>query len=215
MSLTSNPHYPLTVLSQTRRRYLRSLLQSAQRGEALDNHAPPPTLRKVSSRQPLRIIPGYTVLVVDTNILLSSLSVFASLVESHRWTIVVPLPVIMELDGLATNSSPLGEAATNAVVYITSQIRTHGLSLKVQTSKGNYLATLTVRTEQLQFAGATGTSDMDRNVDDLILKAAIWQDEHWVDRSAILGQDVTENTADAVKVVLLSLDRNRKSERRD
>jgi protein SMG6 len=215
VSLPSNPHRPLTISSQTRRRYLRSLLQSAQRGEALDNHAPPPTLRKVSSRQPLRIIPGYTVLVVDTNILLSSLSVFASLVESHRWTIVVPLPVIMELDGLATNSSPLGEAATNAVAYITSQIRTHGLSLKVQTSKGNYLATLTVRTEQLQFAGATGTTDMDRNMDDLILKAAIWQDEHWVDRSALLGQDVTENTADAVKVVLLSLDRNRKSERRD
>lgn len=121
----------------------------------------------------------------------------------------------MELDGLATNSSPLGEAATNAVAYITSQIRTHGLSLKVQTSKGNYLATLTVRTEQLQFAGATGATDMDRNMDDLILKAAIWQDEHWVDRSALLGQDVTEHTADAVKVVLLSLDRNRKSKHHD
>ena len=117
----------------------------------------------------------------------------------------------MELDGLATNSSPLGEAATKAVTYITSQIRAHGLSLKVQTSKGNYLTTLTVRTEQLQFAGAAGTIDMDRNMDDLILRAAIWQDEHWVDRSTLLGQKVAENAADAVKVVLLSLDRNRKS----
>lgn len=148
---------------------------------------------------------------MDTNILLASLSIFASLVESHRWTIVVPLPVIMELDGLATNPSALGEAATKAVTYITSQIRTHGLSLKVQTSKGNYLTTLTVRTEELQFAGAAGTTDMDRNVDDLILRAAIWQDEHWVDRSTLLGQKVAENAAVAVKVVLLSLDRNRKS----
>ena len=50
-------------------------------------------------------------------------------------------------------------------------------------------------------------------MDDLILKAAIWQEEHWVDRSAMLkydrrdGEDVTR----AVKVVLLSLDRNRQS----
>ena len=136
---------------------------------------------------------------------------FASLVESLRWTIVVPLPVIMELDGLATNSSPLGEAAQNAIAYITSHIRTHGLSLKVQTSKGNYLTTLTIRTEQLQLVGATGTVDMDRNVDDLILRVAIWQDEHWIDRSALHGQKAPEDTADAVKVVLLSLDRNRES----
>jgi protein SMG6 len=44
-------------------------------------------------------------------------------------------------------------------------------------------------------------------MDDLILKAAIWQDDHWVDRSALLKAD-TLVAADAVKVVLLSLDRN-------
>ncbi|KAJ3825018.1 hypothetical protein F5880DRAFT_1622927 [Lentinula raphanica] len=33
---------------------------------------------------------------IDTNILLSSLSMFSSLVESKSWTVVVPLPVIME-----------------------------------------------------------------------------------------------------------------------
>ena len=42
----------------------------------------------------------------------------------------------------------------------------------------------------------------------LILKAAIWQDEHWVDRSALLknAHPVRDET-NAVKVVLLSLDR--------
>ena len=50
-------------------------------------------------------------------------------------------------------------------------------------------------------------------MDDLILKAAIWQDEHWVDRSAFLrieqSTERTEETKGAAKVVLLSLDRNR------
>ena len=44
-------------------------------------------------------------LLVDTNILLSSLSEFSSLVESGRWTVVVPLPVIMELDSQSSNMS--------------------------------------------------------------------------------------------------------------
>ena len=39
------------------------------------------------------------VLVVDTNILLCSLSMLASVIESLCWTI------IMELDGLSANSS--------------------------------------------------------------------------------------------------------------
>ena len=38
---------------------------------------------------------------MDTNTLLSSLSLFNALGESVKWTVVVPLPVIMELDGLA------------------------------------------------------------------------------------------------------------------
>jgi len=110
----------------------------------------------------------------------------------------------MELDGLANNPTPLGQAAQAAMQYITSSIRTYSTSLKVQTSKGNYLTTLTIRTEEIDFS----SGNIERNMDDLILKAAIWQDEHWADRSSILG--VTgQDTNGAVKVVLLSLDRNR------
>ncbi|KAJ3833216.1 PIN domain-containing protein, partial [Lentinula raphanica] len=122
------------------------------------------------------IVAGYTLLVIDTNILLSSLSMFSSLVESKSWTVVVPLPVIMELDGLRSNSSPeLSEAARAALDYITSHILSHSLSLKIQTSKGNYLSNLNVRIEDVNFTN-------DRSMDDLILKAAIWHDEHWSDR---------------------------------
>ncbi|KAJ7063093.1 hypothetical protein C8F01DRAFT_1209464 [Mycena amicta] len=160
------------------------------------------------ARAALPIIPGYTILVIDTNILLSSLSMFSTLVESSQWTVVVPLPVIMELDGLSSNPSQLGEAAQAAMTYLSSHIRTHAISLKVQTSKGNYLTSLNVRAEQVDFTdGRT-----ERNMDDLILKAAIWQDEHWVDRSAILKSDAVASD-NAVKVVLLSLDRNPASEK--
>ena len=51
-------------------------------------------------------------------------------------------------------------------------------------------------------------ANVEKNMDDLILKAAIWQDDHWVDRSAMLKAE-TVVASDAVKVVLLSLDRNR------
>ncbi|KAH9951368.1 hypothetical protein B0H21DRAFT_718709 [Amylocystis lapponica] len=196
---------------KARRRYLQSLLQSDQRGglSSTGSRRRPrsSTVRKpLPSRQPLRVLPGYSILVLDTNILLSSLTIVSTLVESIRWTIVIPLPVIMELDGLATNKSPLGEAASAALDYITSHIRSHSTSLKVQTSRGNYLASLTVRTEQVEFA--RDEASWERNMDDLILRAAIWQEEHWVDRSDLLkSEGPVRDTAGAPKVVLLSFDR--------
>ena len=98
----------------------------------------------------LRVVPEYNVLVIDTNIPFSSLSIFASLVESLCWTILVPLAVITEPGGIATNNLPLGEAATAAVEYIGSHMRSHTGSLKVQTS--NYHQTLSIRSEQVEFA---------------------------------------------------------------
>ncbi|KAG1754234.1 hypothetical protein EDB19DRAFT_1665358 [Suillus lakei] len=153
----------------------------------------------------VKALKAYTILVLDTNIILSSLSAVASIIESLRWTVVLPVPVIMELDGLSLNPSKLGEAAQEAIAYITSHVRSHSTSLKVQTSKGNYLMSLSVRTEQVDL---TDEDSWDRCMDDLILKAAIWQDEHWVDRSALLkNAPPVRDDANAVKVVLLSLDR--------
>jgi protein SMG6 len=55
-------------------------------------------------------------LVIDTNILLSSLSSLASILEHSEWTIVVPVPVIMELDGLSSNTAQLEEAGRAAMI---------------------------------------------------------------------------------------------------
>ncbi len=48
-------------------------------------------------------------------------------------------------------------------------------------------------------------------MDDLILRTALWQDRHWVDRSAMLkGGDSVKGAASVAKVVLLSSNRMRK-----
>jgi hypothetical protein len=39
----------------------------------------------------------------------------APVIESLRWTVIVPVPVIKELDGLSSNSSQLGEASQAAM----------------------------------------------------------------------------------------------------
>ena len=131
-----------------------------------------------------------------------------SLVESLKWTVVIPLPVIMELDGLGSTSTPLGDAAKAAAASIVSHLRTHGTSLKILTSKGNYLTNLNVRTEQVDFEG--DEASWERNMDDLILRAAIWQTEHWVDRSKFLKvPDASVDNTGACKVALLTFDRMR------
>ncbi|EIW85261.1 hypothetical protein CONPUDRAFT_141912 [Coniophora puteana RWD-64-598 SS2] len=191
---------------KARRQYLRSMLASSGRTGSGIRHDRVRRNRTIKPQHNLKIVPGYTNLVLDTNILLSSLSIISSIVQSLTWTIVLPVPVIMELDGLKSNDSQLGQAAKAALAFVTSHIHSHSTSLKVQTSKGNYLTSLVIRTEQIDF---DGQDSWDRSMDDLILKAAIWQDEHWVDRSALLKAPTHPvDPTGAVKVVLLSFDRN-------
>jgi protein SMG6 len=107
---------------------------------------PPRAARNITVRAHLELVPGYTILVLDTNIL-SSLLMVTSLVEGLHWTVVVPLPAIMELDGLASNATALGEATKAAIEFIATRIRSHFEALKVQTSRGNYLSSLSMRAE--------------------------------------------------------------------
>lgn len=108
--------------------------------------------------------------------------------------------------GHTSNANPLGDAAKEAVAFMVGHVRSHADSLKVQTSRGNYLSSLTVRAEQIDF---DERDSWERNMDDLILKTTIWQDEHWVDRSGLLKvEQASERPKGVAKVVLLSLDRN-------
>jgi protein SMG6 len=58
----------------------------------------------------------------------------------------------MELDGLVT-SIEAGEAAQNAMAYITSHVRSHSMSLNIQISESDYLTSLSVCIEQVDWRG--------------------------------------------------------------
>ncbi|KAF5314843.1 hypothetical protein D9619_013755 [Psilocybe cf. subviscida] len=124
------------------RRYLKSLLQSTRQSALPAREARGPCSGRCSADDEypqLCIAPGYTILVINTNILLSSLSAISSLIELQKWTVVILLPVVMELDGLLTNILPqLNEAtqtAEAAMAYIAGHIRSHLMSLATWTSE--------------------------------------------------------------------------------
>ncbi len=90
------------------------------------------------------------VLVLDTDIILLSLAMVGSLVESRRWTVVVPLPTIIK--------------------FVASHICSCSDTLKMQTSRGSYLSSFSVCADQVDF------DDPDLwkwSMDDLILKVAV------------------------------------------
>lgn len=203
---------------KARRRQLKSIIRQARtatRG--------PRAAVKSGSRAKLggraaavpHVFPGYTILVFDTNILLTSLTLLSELVAAECWTIVLPLAVITELDGLKRNSTPLGTAAAEAIDYLELAVRGYSRYLKIQTSRGNYLKDLAIRNEAIDFGGgADGTSshDLAQSLDDVILRAAAWQKEHFSDRLALVnphavaaGRKVPSDTA---PVVLITFDRN-------
>ena len=184
---------------------LCSLEDQCGRGADKQDKKPRPAdgLRKRKPKLNHNIVPGYTMLVFDTNVLLSALPLFERSVEKGQWTVVVPLPVVTELDGLSKNPAPLGTAAVQAISYLESRIRTHSLCLKIQTSRGNYLSDLLIRTEHVDFSDPAMAS---RNMDDLILGVAGFQVEHFTDRSAMLGMPPPE--PGATKVLLVTSDRN-------
>jgi protein SMG6 len=76
---------------RARRRRLRAMLQQPVRASQPTRRVPRNT-GKPSKASQLAFLPGYTVLVFDTNVLLSSLELVGSLIESKVWTCVIPLP---------------------------------------------------------------------------------------------------------------------------
>ena len=85
-------HSKLTSIpSQARRRQLKAVIKMARASKSTS--ASRKGSRKVSAKVASlpKVFPGFTVLVFDTNILLTSIKLFSELVEAECWTIVVPL----------------------------------------------------------------------------------------------------------------------------
>ncbi|CEH18220.1 Nonsense-mediated mRNA decay protein [Ceraceosorus bombacis] len=163
------------------------------------------------------LLPGYSILVLDTNIALTQGDVLEQLIDSMQWTLIIPLAVITELDGIKKNQNAVGQEATRALSLIEARLRTHAKFVKVQTSRGNYLPDLRFRNEDIDFSGIGKRTDDDkddgtfaRSLDEIILRAVAWQDAHFVDRRTLLGSPestkaVAQGTA---KVALVTFDRN-------
>lgn len=218
---------PELAVLRERRRHLREVLKvPAETTPGRGSPRPAGRRRNNMARGAHNVVPGYTILIFDTNVLLSALSHFAKVVEGGQWSVIVPLPVITELDGLSKNPPPLGTEAQTAVAYLEARIRTHALCLKIQTTRGNYLTDLLIRAEHLDFAAGAGAGPISSGddaaaprtrgtMDDMILNVAAFQSEHFVDRSALLGMPPPPPVSDgqglgggATKVLLVTFDRN-------
>lgn len=219
---------------KARRRELKALLRQSrgERNEEKLQAFAARTADGATNKRPARsravdALAGYTTLVFDTNVLLEAMDIFTALLTSKRWTLVVPLAVVTELDGLRSKADPLGSSASQAIKFLEDAIKTYNMNLKVQTSKGNYLRDLNIRREDIDFGhsttsagkstangkngGAQKESSSVKSMDDVILNVAIWQKMHWLDRRALLGiKSATSNEASAptsVKTILVSSDR--------
>ncbi|GAA5913003.1 uncharacterized protein JCM6883_000484 [Sporobolomyces salmoneus] len=205
---------------KARRRQLKSVIKSARASQGTNSSSRKGS-RKISAKTASlpKVFPGFTVLVFDTNILLTSIKLFSELVEAACWTIVVPLAVVTELDGLRHNATPLGIAAGEVIEYLEQAVRTHSRYLKIQTSRGNYLKDLAIRNESIDFASPSPDSDdplfsheYARNMDDVILRAAAWQKDHFTSRLALVNpRAVAERKkvpVETAQVVLVTFDRN-------
>ncbi|KAG8937431.1 hypothetical protein FRC00_005668 [Tulasnella sp. 408] len=154
------------------------------------SRAPRSACKAKPTRPLLQVAPGYTILVCDTNILLGSLPMVSNLVASQRWTVVVPLAVVTELDGLQNQPTDLGHAATEAFNYLITAVQTQSTSLKVE---------------------ATTLGEGERNMDDLIVRSALWQLDRFVDRTGLLiaSRNAVKRTDKTSNFVLRVKDRAR------
>ncbi|CAH7685190.1 hypothetical protein PPACK8108_LOCUS19673 [Phakopsora pachyrhizi] len=211
---------------KARRRELRNMLRHGSNG-ASRNPAPLPQkakaklkasqLKPASKKPQINAAPGYTVLVFDTNILIGMLSIVKGLLELEQFTIIIPLVVVTELDGLKkgnpddAHANRLANEAGEAIKFLEGSVKTKSKWLKIQTSRGNYLRDLLVRREEIKLHDDLShesdkfiSTNAAWNLDDIVLQATIWQLEHFSSRL-----NVTEPSAEPPeKVVLVTMDRN-------
>ncbi|XP_074640176.1 telomerase-binding protein EST1A-like [Tubulanus polymorphus] len=154
----------------------------------------------------LRIIPVF--LVPDTNGFISYLADIKKLVDCGKYTIIVPLVVINELDGLALgaqndkysnaeHAAQVRKGAKAAVSYLQTEFQTRNSRIKAMTAKGNLLDTIAFRSEENNGIG---------NNDDVILSCCI----HYCQDKArdYMPRDKDTPITLHREVVLLTADRN-------
>ncbi|KAK4512834.1 uncharacterized protein ATC70_003542 [Mucor velutinosus] len=185
-----------------RREQLQSIVVSSEAEERFGYRRLPARVKEREARlNYLRecIIPGKTILVFDTNCFIGHLDLVKKLFKCQKWSIIVPLVVVTELDGLRTNTHRLGVMAQQGIELLQTTLAAkpkQSTSLRIQTSHNNFMNDISIRSEQFVFG------ESDKNLDDLILSTCLW----WI---AQQQQNAQEKSAEkAVPVCLVTGDRN-------
>ena len=90
------------------------------------------------------LVNGDTVIVFDTNCFLRDFETIRKIIDSTKWSIVIPLVVVTELHGLMNNES-FQKVALECITYLESNINT---KFRVQTSRGKTLQSLAFTSEE-------------------------------------------------------------------
>ncbi|KAJ3157730.1 hypothetical protein HDU89_000107 [Geranomyces variabilis] len=166
-------------------------------------------VRAIASGKPT---PGKTTVIFDTNIFLHGGKQAEAVIRSRNWVVSIPLVVLTELDGLKTGTDSTSRAAARAVAFLEAEFsrdssggdRRKNPMLKLQTSKGNFLHDLSIRTES--WTTRVAQHERRRNNDDIILQCCLhFQQQQQQQRKA--GDDDEGN---ACPVVLVTGDVNMK-----
>ncbi|PVZ99654.1 hypothetical protein BB558_004293 [Smittium angustum] len=138
------------------------------------------------------MLPGKTAFVFDTNCYIVSLGKIKEFCECTEFEVIVPLSVVMELNGLRANRTKLGTTATEAVGFIREKLeewkkamnvnvtkagnsQAGKQKLKVVTMKGNFLRDLTYNNESFYDDDENSwiSAIPSQSVDDVILTTCI------------------------------------------
>ncbi|KAJ3162444.1 Smg-6, nonsense mediated mRNA decay factor [Geranomyces michiganensis] len=155
-----------------------------------------------------KFVPGKTTVIFDTNIFLHGGKQAEAVIKSRSWVVSIPLVVLTELDGLKNGTDSTSQSAGRAVAFLESEFagdnntdRRRNPMLKLQTSKGNFLHDLSIRTES--WTTRLAQHERRRNNDDVILQCCL----HFQNKRDI----ALENEPDAAcPVVLVTGDVNMK-----
>ncbi|PUU73083.1 hypothetical protein B9Z19DRAFT_1069268 [Tuber borchii] len=176
-------------------RQLKSQLKAC--GKAADSAEEP---KRAVAKGPESLKENFSVLVVDTNLLLSQPEVFKLMVSTFNWPIVIPntgMPILItELLGLTNSTGPVGDAAKAAMIAINEALNDKR-DVKVVTAKGSNVTNIGFYKEQLD----KPRDDEQRKIDDIIIETTKLQGE--ARRQAIPG-----DYGDYEAAVLITEDRN-------
>ncbi|PWW79037.1 hypothetical protein C7212DRAFT_167186 [Tuber magnatum] len=175
-----------------RQRQLKAQLKAG--GKAADSAEEP---KRAVAKGPESLKENFSILVVDTNLLLSQPEVFKLMVSTFNWSIVIPNTVVItELLGLTNSTGSVGDDAKAAMIAIHEAL-TDKRDVKVVTAKGNNVTSIGFYKEQLEKSG----DDEQRKIDDIIIETTKLQGE--ARRQAVPG-----DYGDYEAAVLITEDRN-------